>query len=1443
MKYLAQFLAVFALYLASAFAVLPQEDDKGFLTRSIQDALSGAGRTVSIDGFRGALSSAASFDQMTISDDEGVWLTLQDVVLDWNRSALLRGRLEVESLTAARLDLPRLPTSQAEALPDAEAAPFSLPDLPVSIELQEFSIGEINLGAPLLGEAAQLSVLASAQFTDDLGDIDLTATRTDGKRGTFALKANFERSDSVLDLLLRLSEGEEGLAARLLNLPGLPSVEMNVAGSGPIDDFTTDLRIATDGAERLAGQISLGVQEQGRGSNTPDRRVQADIGGDITALLAPRYREFFGENIQLTVDALLEGDGSIDVSTFALNADAVDLRGQVALNADKWPTRIDISGIIANPDGTTILLPVGGDGTRVQGVDLRVDFDAAQDDAIEAMFNVSQLAVTGVGVDQTTLGLSGTLRGAAGSVGTFDGDLRFDASGIALTDAAIAEALGDAVKGEAQISYADGQPIRISGLDLSGADYGLTGQAVINGIETGLSTALDATLTAQDLSRFSALAGQSLSGQTELSLKGDVVPLSGAFDVTATGSTQDLALGIAQADAVLQGTTDLSLAATRDETGTVLRDLVLENAALSLTGMADLRTDNSRAEAQFRLNDLSLVVPQYGGPISVDAVATQDTRGWSVDAKTDGPYGAALTAKGLATGPNARLSFTADVPDMQPFVAEVEGAVTAAGTLRNTAEGWLAETDATGPYDIEAAVIGLVAPKIDIRFDMSMPEVAAVAPQINGPLEAKGTLRQTQVGFEINTQASGPYDVQAEVAGMITPLVDITFDLSLPDVNPLVPQVNGPLAANGTVQQTEQGFVVGTNATGPYGAKAAVEGLATGPDMRLNFDVSMPNVEPLAPGIKGPLDATGVVRQTPDGIAVDTNANGPYGIKAAVDGLATGPNMRMNFDVSMPNVEPLAPGIRGPLDATGSVRQTADGIAVDADANGPYAARASVDGVVTGANANVQFDVAVPNIGALVNNINGPLDVTGSARKQGDAWRLATDVGGPAGTQAQVSGTASESGTLNLNIAGSAPLGLSGPFLAPRDLQGLARFDLQVNGPPALSSVTGTIRTSDASLSAPNLRLALQGIAANINLARSRAQIDVSANGSNGGQVRAGGAVTLTGSLPADIQIGLNELVLIDPRLYKTSLSGQVRLAGPLAGGARIAGEVNVGETTVQVPSTGLTSIGEIPAINHIGATRPVLSTRRKAGIDAAKQAEQTSGSSGPGFGLDVLVNAPNRIFIRGRGLDAEVGGGLRLTGTTNRIISAGRFDLLRGRLSILGQRFDLVEGSTQFQGDLVPYIRFVTSTETSTGEARVIVDGPADAPTVSFEATPDAPQDEVLAQLLFGRNIDEISTFQALQLASAVAELAGRGGVGVISNLRQGFGLDDLDVTTTDSGATAVRAGKYISENVYTDVTAASDGNAEVSLNLDITGNLKGKATLGSDGNSGIGIFFEKDY
>jgi translocation and assembly module TamB len=140
-------------------------------------------------------------------------------------------------------------------------------------------------------------------------------------------------------------------------------------------------------------------------------------------------------------------------------------------------------------------------------------------------------------------------------------------------------------------------------------------------------------------------------------------------------------------------------------------------------------------------------------------------------------------------------------------------------------------------------------------------------------------------------------------------------------------------------------------------------------------------------------------------------------------------------------------------------------------------------------------------------------------------------------------------------------------------------------------------------------------------------------------------------------------------------------------------------------------------------------------------------------------------------------------------------------------------------------------------------VSGPADAPEVAFSSSPDLPQDEVLAQLLFGRDVSSISALQAIQLASAVNTLAGRGGDGIIGSVRNAIDVDDLDITTDDAGNAAVRAGKYIGENVYTDLTITSEGDTEINLNLDLTDDITAKGSFASDGETSLGIFFERDY
>ena len=82
-----------------------------------------------------------------------------------------------------------------------------------------------------------------------------------------------------------------------------------------------------------------------------------------------------------------------------------------------------------------------------------------------------------------------------------------------------------------------------------------------------------------------------------------------------------------------------------------------------------------------------------------------------------------------------------------------------------------------------------------------------------------------------------------------------------------------------------------------------------------------------------------------------------------------------------------------------------------------------------------------------------------------------------------------------------------------------------------------------------------------------------------------------------------------------------------------------------------------------------------------------------------------------------------------------------------------------------------------------------------------------------------------------------------MIDSFRQGIGLDDFDVTTDQDGNAAVRAGKYLSDNIYTDVTVSSDGATEINLNLDITDQITAKGTVDAAGDTSIGVFFEKDY
>ncbi len=1514
----------------SAAAQDTSEADKGYITTLIEDNLSGDERVVNIQGFAGALSSEATIQQLTVADSEGVWLTLDDVTLTWNRSALLRGAIDVEKISAERILVARAPIT-ADAPPTPEAQPFRLPELPVSISLDELAINRIELGDSFLGEPLAFNVVGSASLSGGEGAADIAAARLDGKSGQFAIAGSYANASKQLVLNLDINEGPAGIIAGLADLPGQPALDLKLAGEGPISDFAATLDLQTDGEPRLTGDLTLITADTGS-------QFDLNIGGNIAPLFAPDYQNFFGPDVQLAARGQQIAGGGYDLTALTLQADKLRLSGQARIDAGGWPERLVLDGAIADDTGDPVLLPLPGAKTFVDRVNLNIGHDQSISDDWSADFNIVGFDRPGLRIAQIALDGGGIITsGTGGEIGAVTANLDYAATGVALDDAGAADALGDAIKGVLVAEYTEGTPFQLNQLTMTGPGLEILAEASVATPDDNLRTTADIILSVAALDRFATLFGRpALAGQAELNVLSTLSPLDGFYDLLITGQTQDLAVGIAQLDPVLAGTGDLSLQAVRDTGGTRVNALRIATPEAEITASADITSGASTASFAAALGDISKALPELNGAANLGGDIIRDDAGkvtFDINAEA---AGATLTAIGEAipagSGQTISAKVVADVTDLARYRA-------LAGR----------DLDGAAQMDINAIVLS-----DGLRFDANVAartqDLAVDVAQLDPLLAGAGTLtaeisRTGQDRFRVaDLRIANPQlDLVANADGALSEAIRGDLDLTIKDAGQLAAGLSGPLDVDLTGDRNVQGQIdidltavgagsdirlVGTAA--PIGDHFEVTGdldadiadLAPFATLaardiagRLSADISGSGVTDLSDfdadfAIAGQGLAIGDPRIDPiltgDSAVFGTATRSDGGTASAtLQARAGGANLQLDataspvgdqFDVAgtlQAGAETLTPfraiagqPLSGSVTADVSGRVMTDLSSFDADLSitsedfgigntsvdqllrgtGELSAKASraagqislpafslrtgtlsasgnlvADDDGTGTAA---FEARLADIGLFTDQLSGPVTAQGNATRNAASWGVDMSASGPGGIGAQVNGAIADNGTLDLDMTGNAPLGLANPVLEPRRLSGNATFDLAVNGPAALSSVSGAISTAGARLAAPTLGLALENITGGATLSGSRAEIGISADVPAGGGLRISGPVTLAAPFNGSLSIAVNDLVLQDPNLYRTSVNGTVSLDGALTGGARIAGLLNLGETDVHVPSSGVSGLGELPPITHVGESTRVRTTLNRAGLGAEAAAARADRAGGPGFPLDITVNAPSRIFIRGRGLDAELGGTLNIGGTTNNIVPVGQFDLRRGRIDVLQQRFDLTEGSATLQGDFLPYIRLVAATESRNGTlVRIVIEGPANAPEVTFQSTPDLPQDEVLAQLIFGRNLSEISPLQAVQLAAAVGTLAGRGSGGLIDNFRQGIGLDDFDVTTDAEGNAAVRAGKYLTENVYTDVTINADGETEINLNLDVTDNVTAKGTVDADGETSIGIFFERDY
>jgi translocation and assembly module TamB len=265
-------------------------------------------------------------------------------------------------------------------------------------------------------------------------------------------------------------------------------------------------------------------------------------------------------------------------------------------------------------------------------------------------------------------------------------------------------------------------------------------------------------------------------------------------------------------------------------------------------------------------------------------------------------------------------------------------------------------------------------------------------------------------------------------------------------------------------------------------------------------------------------------------------------------------------------------------------------------------------------------------------------------------------------------------------------------------------------------------------------------------------------------------------------------------------------------------------------------------------------------------------------IGLDVTVKAPGEILVQGRGLDAEMSGEVHLGGTTDTPLATGRFGVVQGRgnFSISGNKLSFTPDSNiTFNGaglknTIDPTLDFTaqTTVQTTAGSTLVTlkITGQADSPQFELTSSPLLGQDEIMAQLLFGTSVQQLSGLQVAQIGSTLATLSGVGGdssLNPLAKLQKSLGLDRLTVgsgtnytaTGPESAGASIAAGRYITRRIYVGAKQTSQGTSQLETDVDLTKHLKLQTRVGNgtasvqgvtpdnDPGSSLGLLYQFEY
>lgn len=952
---------------------------------------------------------------------------------------------------------------------------------------------------------------------------------------------------------------------------------------------------------------------------------------------------------------------------------------------------------------------------------------------------------------------------------------------------------------------------------------GLRGRVITAGEQT-------ATLTIQlpDVAPFASLAGQDAAGNA--TIKAQIARKSPATELTMTANAAFTG-GTATWVGVLGNRTVLQLSGTMTSEAVSLQRLWLTGRGASLTGSgtASLASAHARTTAgastlqdlalrwQLNLTDLSMLSANLGGKLALTGTAKGPANALAVDAALS----SSVSVRGAPAGA-VSASLHADGLPGAP-----RGAVQAKGVL----DGAPLQLNASLTHEADG----------DVRIIIRQADWKSA--------HAEGDLT---VGKDM-AQARGSLRARMQQLADLQRLLGTTLQGRIDADVSIVPHDGHPFA---------QLRLDGVNlATSGVAANLQLKGSGSFDALNLDLAAQVPNLG----GAPATLSSHGLLNSSTRNLrltAIDLTYRGqtasllsPAQLSFA-DGLRLG-GWRLGAHQAVLELD-------GRLSPALDLRTALHNVGPDLVnaffpgmlAKGSLEASAEVQGSFAAPTGQVRLDaVGVRSANDAARGLPA-LDLHANTQLLGETALVDARLSAGSASQLTLGGRAplNAHAAYDLKLAGKLDIGQLNPILEAHGQRasGQLNVDTSVTGTAMAPEIGGTVRLAKGNLRDYAQGVNLTDISAVLVGSHGMLRIEsLSAHAATGNVSVTGTIGVMQKGVPIDMQLTAKNARPIASNIVTANLDADLHVTGNGREKLEVAGTVHIIRANIEIP-------GSLPP------NVAVLDVRRPGQAPPPRPVKPLV------IGLDVTVQAPRQILVQGRGLDAELGGELHLGGTTAEPHVRGSFDLQRGTFSLASSQLTFSTGSVAFNGSglknkLDPTLDFTAQSTVGDVTATLKITGLADAPKIELSSTPEMPQDEILARLLFGESASQLTALQVAQIGAALATLSGGGGgFNPLAKIQKTLGLDRLSLgggtssgpTNTANTGASIQAGRYVSSRVFVAVKQSTTGNSQLAVDVDLSKHLKLQTRLGNgtaittqgttpenDPGSSVGLAYQFEY